>query len=86
MLIFKAEIYFLFPAQWQPFCLHVGNVLILHPHTTYDDDISVLEFYNNQWGLGTELSYRYASLCSLAGGYDNPVPTRFLVPTLSPNF
>ncbi len=29
-------------------------------------------------GVGTELSYRPASLCSLAGRYDNPIPSRFL--------
>jgi len=28
--------------------------------------------------VGTALSYRHASLCSLAGRYDNPIPTRFL--------
>ncbi len=28
--------------------------------------------------VGTALSYRPASLCSLAGQYDNPIPTRFL--------
>jgi hypothetical protein len=39
------------------------------PHT-------VLEFYSNLWGIGTELSYRPASLCSLAG----PIPTQFLAP------
>ncbi len=35
----------------------------------------------NLWELGTELSYRPASLRSLAGRYDNPIPTtRFLAP------
>ncbi len=29
---------------------------------------------------GTELSSRPARLCSLAGRYDNPIPTRFLAP------
>jgi hypothetical protein len=28
--------------------------------------------------VGNELSYRPAGLCSLAGQYDNPIPTRFL--------
>jgi hypothetical protein len=31
-------------------------------------------------GLGTELSYWAASICILAGRYDNLVPTRFLAP------
>jgi hypothetical protein len=30
--------------------------------------------------LGTELFYRSASLSSLAGRYDNPIPTRYLAP------
>jgi hypothetical protein len=30
--------------------------------------------------VGTELSYWPASLCSLAGQYDNPIPSRFLSP------
>jgi hypothetical protein len=30
--------------------------------------------------VGNELSYRPASLCSLAVRYDNPIPTRFLDP------
>jgi hypothetical protein len=30
--------------------------------------------------VGTELSYRPASLLSLAGRYDSPIPTRFLTP------
>ncbi len=30
--------------------------------------------------VGTELSSRPARLCSLAGRYDNPIPTRFLAP------
>jgi hypothetical protein len=40
----------------------------------------VLEFYNILWGLGTELSYWPAILCSLAGRYDLPIPSRFLAP------
>ncbi len=39
---------------------------------------TMLEFYNNLWVLGTELSHWPASLCSLAGRSDNPIPTRFL--------
>ncbi len=30
--------------------------------------------------VGTEFSYRPASLCSLLGRYDNPIPTWFLAP------
>jgi hypothetical protein len=37
-------------------------------------------------GIGTELSYRPACLCSLAGWYDNPISTRFLAPQIVFNF
>ncbi len=53
-----------------------------HKNDSLWESVTWWNWFSGLWGggRGTELSYQLASLCGLAGRYDNPIPYRFLAP------
>jgi hypothetical protein len=63
------------------FCNYLTVVLTLIVRKQQSERVfAQRRFFRLLWSPGIDQEIDSASLCSLAGRHDNPIPTRFLVP------